>query len=243
MSNVHKQHDYYTHSSAYVIVEEDIAVAESDMEIEPSPVKMDISMHLAEAKKIITDAEKKAQQIIDSAEKEASTIRKKAAEEGMTEGIGQGRQKGYDEYKALISDATDILRQMHEKKFETINSMEKEMLKLSITVAEKIIGQAITEDSSVFSSIISKGLKRAAGSEKISIYISPQQYLQYESIDELKAELKRRVNIIKSFDIIKEELADSLDCLVITEFEEIDVGVKSQIKQIQKSLNLTETFV
>lgn len=247
MSNVHKQYDYFDIGQAYVITEEDIVTWDKKKEAKPSPEGPDDNVNALDVESIIAEAEKRAQEIIADAEKEAFAIRKKAADKGHAEGIAQGltegRQKGFDEYKELISQAGELLDNMHEEKYQLLNSMEKEMLELSVAIAEKIIDREISENPLAFSSVIAKALKKAAGAERVSVYISPNQYDRYESIDELKHELKKRVNIIKSFDIVKEELSDSLDCMVVTEFEEIDAGVKTQVKQIKQALNLTESVV
>lgn len=247
MSNVHKQYDYYSTSQVYVITEEDIVIPERNKEADSSLAEPDARVEALDVESIIAEAEKKARKIISDAEKEASTTCKEAAEkgfaQGMAAGLAEGRQKGFDEYQKLISKAQHLIAQMHEEKYKILHSMEEEMLELSIVIAEKIIGREMSENPRAFSSVIAKALKRAADVERASVYISSKQYDRYESIDELKSELKKRVGMIRAFDIIKKELSDSLDCLIVTEFEEIDAGVKTQIKQIKKTLNLTESVV
>ena len=93
----------------------------------PKILKREVFEASREARDIVALAQEKAKQIIEEAERERESIRHKARQEGVEQGLVEWNQ---------------ILARTNERADELARNWEEKMLRLSVRVAEKIIGES-----------------------------------------------------------------------------------------------------
>jgi vacuolar-type H+-ATPase subunit H len=109
----------------------------------PKVLKREAYEASREAHDVVSVAQEKARQILQDAEREGEAIREQARQDGYTEGL---------------SKWNEILAGTSQKAEELTKAWEDTMLKLSVRVAEKIIGEQLKLQPDIIVSIIKEVL-------------------------------------------------------------------------------------
>ncbi|MFD1850383.1 flagellar assembly protein FliH [Oceanobacillus bengalensis] len=156
-----------------------------------------------------------------------------AKEEGYKSGYLSGQQDSISEYKGLLEKANTITEQATKDYHTTLDKSETTILQLSISIAEKVMKQKITDDPSVFSNLVKTVIKSIKDKSMITIYTHPDNY---EMILEQKDELIRLLeNDTKLSIYVKDELSENA-CIIEHPFGRVDASVDSQLEQIRNIL-------
>jgi flagellar assembly protein FliH len=189
-----------------------------------------------------------------NAQAEIEECKKRGFEEGYNSGIESGKEKGYEEgfsdgYKAGSIKAREELERLTDIKLKEINNMlhtieiekqniitkfEKEIEKLPIDIAEKIMRQKIELKDGALSRIIESVIKDFKNEEWVKIYISDKDdALKIRADKGLIEELKKISDDVK-FEISKE--LKEASCIVETQDRIIDASVETQLKNLREIL-------
>lgn len=197
-----------------------------------------------QAKQIVEEALKQAEEIKQKAEQdfqakaeELENLKNQSIENGYTEGY----QKGYDD--ALNQARQDILAQINaintlasaafQVKKEIINSSEKEMLELSVAIAEKVIRQELEVKPELMQRIIRAAIEQLKDREEIRIVVNPALT---QSIYEFVEGLKKTVKGLKSIKIIEDRTISKDGVIVESPESRIDARVETQLREIVKNI-------
>lgn len=181
-------------------------------------LKGDIVLALETAERIVKDAKEKATGIIVEARREESAIREKAVEEGREEGLRR--------WVEAIRDCREKYRRMME-------SGEPEMLKISLKVAERIVGKALEMDPAVIIDIIHQALNPLKYQKEIRIRIHTQDLAVLKAN---KLELLARLGENKEIDVVDDPLVPRGGCIIDTEIGTIDARLDTQLRVFEKFL-------
>jgi flagellar assembly protein FliH len=204
-----------------------------------------------EKQRLLEEARIKAEQIIQQAQLELEQAKKQielekeqleqerqrllhqAKEEGYKAGFQQGKQQGYDEQREFIQEAKKIVQLSQQQANENIERSEHVIFELGMKTAERILGHALNEDPSIFSSIVKQVLKEAREYRDIQIHIHPSKYSYLLSE---KEELQTLFpNEVQLYVYPNDELP--LDgCLIESPQGRIDASVDTQLNEIRRQL-------
>lgn len=178
------------------------------------------------AEKIIAEAEADAARIRFDAEKikgDIESAREKARKEGFSVGEAEG--------KARTTEALVVLEDKRERFYA---EAEPEIIKLSVAVAEKVIGTVASERPDVVKDVVRQALERSIG-DRIVVRLNPQDYATVMSENyEFKDVIDRTKRIIFKED----EAIVKGGCIVETEVGTIDAQLETQMEAIKKALEL-----
>jgi len=185
------------------------------------------------AQQLIEEAKKEAAHILDNARNEEQEIEKEAFEKGYKEGYAKGEESGNKAQQALweeyLKDFHRLKLEVQTQKEEFKEHYQKECLKLSVHIAEKILHKKIQEDGAYFLDLIKNALGKAGEEKDIIIRISPKDFERVE--DKLDSdEGLRKINLLK------DPLLNTGDCIIEGPHFEIDAGIKTQIQNINVAL-------
>ncbi|MBI2974798.1 MAG: hypothetical protein HYY43_04340 [Deltaproteobacteria bacterium] len=187
--------------------------------------------------KKVLDAKERAQAIIDEAVNEADRIRSEAKtileqvsgemERAKKDGYSDGREEGL----AFVTEQLASLNGIKEKFY---SSAEPEIVKLVMTIAEKIIGKMVRENEAAIKSIVRQAVESSLG-ERITVRLNPEDHKVISSAEfEFRDVLDRTKRIVfKEDESIKQG-----GCVVETEVGTIDARLETQLKAIRKALEL-----
>lgn len=117
------------------------------------------------ARQILHDAEEKAAQMIVQATFEAEKMREEAYREGR---------------EAAVAEFTEIIAAALQQRETMVRELEKELLKLSVKLAEKIIGREINGNKKTVVDIVSTALRNVRQQHQLIIRVNPADLPQLE---------------------------------------------------------------
>lgn len=187
------------------------------------------------AAEILEEANEKASKIINEANENSDRIKKEAYEEGMNQGLSDGRQQAQEE------------ADMHRKEFESEcdkrmdqitqyeNSLESKFADILIGLVTKITGIVCEDKKDVIIYLIDNALHNVSKSKDITIRVSKNDIMTVESekdkfIDGLSDDV--------SLDIVEDDSLSDNQCIIETESGVIDCSLDAQLDNLKEQLRL-----
>lgn len=187
--------------------------------------------------KRVLDAREKANEIIAAAEAGASQIRDEARkvleqakldrDASIKKGYAEGESKG-------LAQVTEKLMRLEETKTRFYESIEPEVIKLVLLIAEKVIGRMASENPDLIKSVVHQALEHALG-DRITVNLNPEDHKALMSGDH---EFKDVVDRTKRLMFRADESIERGGCVVETEVGTIDARLETQLKAIRKALEI-----
>jgi len=187
--------------------------------------------------KKVMDAKAKAQAIVDEAVLEADRIReeaialqeriKKEMEKAKKDGFAAGREEG-------MSAALEKAVALQDLRDRFYAGAEPEIIKLVMTIAEKVIGKMVREHEGAIKSIVRQAVDSTLG-ERITVKLNPEDY---KIITAGEHEFKDIFDRTKRIAFKEDEAVKKGGCMVETEIGTIDARLETQLKAIKKALEL-----
>lgn len=190
-----------------------------------------------EAREIIEKSKAEAAELISRANAEKEKIEGDAFDKGYKEGIETAIKDQQVKWDKHIKELTQTLKELNQQNDSYREYLEKECLKLSLAVAEKVLCKKIQEnDNTYFLDLIRTGMEKAGEEKDILIRVSENDFERVKHmIVDLKDELKK-------ITIIKDPFLSSGDCIIEGPHFEIDAGVHTQIENIRLALRELEVI-
>ncbi|MFS0823613.1 flagellar assembly protein FliH [Bacillus sp. 1P02SD] len=166
-------------------------------------------------------------------EEEQQQLYRQTSEEGFQAGMTEGRERGYQEYSDLLTEARQIIDASKHDYNQYLDSSEEVILKLAMTVAEKVIGIHLSQQPEDFTHLVKKAIKEVKEHSDITIQIHPHFYpIVIEQKEDLTAILNRETNL---FVYPNDDLGES-DCVIESSFGKINASVDTQLSEIKEKL-------
>jgi len=183
----------------------------------PKVVKREVYEATREARDVVALAQEKAKQIIEEAERRREAIREQATEEG--------RARGLAEWNHLLAAASQRADQL-------TRSWEETMLRLSVRVAEKIIGEELKLRPETIVEIVRQVLKGARPGKHLTIQVNPADAQQVrDHIASLQAPgATSEIEIVASASVLPG------GCVIESELGIIDARLETQLKCLEDAL-------
>ncbi|MDR2908269.1 MAG: hypothetical protein LBU86_00095 [Oscillospiraceae bacterium] len=131
----------------------------------------------ATASDIMARAEFKASQIISDAGQEGVLLREQAKNDGYLEGFSKGYEEAVREFREknepVAVELSDMLDGISDYYRNMLAGQGKDMTRLSIAVAEKILGQAFEADQTLAAAMLRGIIEEHSREEYIKVTLSP----------------------------------------------------------------------
>jgi type III secretion protein L len=180
-------------------------------------IKNQIVSARTEAARILHEAEELAGEIRLSAETEAELLREEAFRDGTENALAEFQQN-------LIES-----REIRERVWR---ETEKDLLRLAVRLAEKIVGREIKKDDKTVADIISTALQNARQQEKLTVRVNPSD-LQIIEKEKEKFSSGGRVKFI---DFVADPRVSTGGCLIESEVGTIDARLETQLRVLERAL-------
>lgn len=166
-------------------------------------------------------------------ETERSQLIEEAHKEGYLQGLDEGKQAGFNEYKEIILGAKQTLELAKQEYLEKVEKAEQTIITIGIKVAEKIIDEKLTESPMLFENIVKKVIKEVKDHPEVKVYVHPSNY---EDILSNKHELEVILNDRSSITIYPDDELSINSCLIESPYGRIDASVACQLTEIKGKL-------
>jgi len=189
---------------------------------------------VTKASKIIEQAKREADEILINTRKQCESIEKKAFDKGYEDGLSKGievsKRENSELWKDKLNQFNKLRQQLYEQNKDYKLYLEEEGLKLALHIAKKILGKEVKEQDG-FLQLVKKGLDAFGDEMDILIRVSEDDFYKIDSIDltSIKSS-KSKINIIK------DPLLSPGDCIIESNYFQIDAGIRTQIEHIESEL-------
>ena len=153
---------------------------------EKAVLKGDVVQALSAAERIVEEARQRAREIVEKAQAEQAAIREQSNREGYEEGLRQ---------------LNDIIADAKRKYGKILEGAEAELLKLSLKIAERIVGKALDLDRSILLDIIHKAIQSLKYQKEIRIRIHPDDVAY---LKEQKMQLYAMLGESKEIEVVED---------------------------------------
>lgn len=180
-------------------------------------VKRPIVEARAEARRMLAEAETEARELRETAERLARELREAAYEEG--------REAALLEFNQLLLDT----RERRDSAFQTA---ERDLLRLAVKLAEKIIGREIERDAGALADIVSTALRHARQNESLTVRISPSDM---PAIEAHRARLDP-AGRARFLDLVPDPRVRPGGCVIESESGTVDAQLDTQLRVLERAL-------
>lgn len=196
----------------------------------PPPIDQQI---LEEAKRkaqqIVAEAQAEAKRLIEEIRLHANMAGAEAKDRGFEEGKEEGRRQGREEYARLMMQARELYVQAIKERSKLLSSAETELARLSIKVAERIIGQEVRSAGEVIMGVVRQALSGIKDREEVLIRVSPDDY---HIVNEDRTALSRMVEGLKNFELVVDSKVEAGGCIIETNLGNVDARLTTQLAAI-----------
>lgn len=202
-----------------------------------------------EAEKIIDDANKlekiillktevESEELLEKTKKESINIEEQAKTKGYEEGYDIGYKEGYqsgeEASQKLIEESLAIKENYLKEKKSILKKSEDEIIKLVISIYEKVLGQKVKDDEKVIVELVANGIKKLDSTEKLIIISSKEDY---ETLEKYKDRILAEASLIDELEIKFDINLEKGDSILETPKGSVDISIKKQMKEVKKLLN------
>jgi type III secretion protein L len=175
----------------------------------------------------IVSAQMEAARILEEAEDFAAEIRREAlaeAEDLKTQAFREGTENALTEFERNLIESREIREKVWRE-------TEKDLLRLAVRLAERIVGREIEKDDKTIIEIISTALQNARQQEKLTVRVNPKDLPTIEKETE-----KFSSGRILFIDFVADPRVESSGCLIESEVGTIDARLETQLRVLERAL-------
>jgi type III secretion protein L len=182
-----------------------------------SVVKRAVVEARVEARQLIADAETEARATREEAERAARELREAAQREGREE---------------ALSEFTELLLDARERRDAALADAERDLLRLSVKIAEKIIGREVASDPAALADIVSTALRHARQNESLTIHVNPAELA---SVEAHRARLDP-AGRARFLDLVADPRVKPGGCVIESESGTVDAQLETQLRVLERAL-------
>jgi type III secretion protein L len=183
----------------------------------PKVLKREVYEAGREAQDVVAVAQQKARQILEEAERSREAI------------LAQARQDGYAQG---LAEWNDLLLRSRQREDELAKSWEDSMLRLSVRVAEKIIGHELKADPETIVDIVREALSSTRSGRHLVIQVNESDVDTVRSrIDNLK-----QIAVTGDIEVVASASVPTGGCSIESELGIIDARLETQLKCLEDIL-------
>ena len=184
----------------------------------PKVLKREVYEAAREARDVVAVAQEKAKRIIEDAQRDCDAIRERARQEGIAKGLAEWNQ---------------ILARTNQQADELAKNWEETMLRLSVRVAEKIIGQQLKSHPDTIVGIVREVLQGARPGKQLTIQVNEAEAQEVRSHIN---RLKEAVSASSEIQVVASATVPRGGCVVESELGIIDARLETQLKCLEDVL-------
>ncbi|MET0649320.1 MAG: type III secretion system stator protein SctL [Pyrinomonadaceae bacterium] len=180
-------------------------------------VKRAVAEARAEARRILADANREAEESRERAKQEATELREAAYQEGR---------------EAALAELNFILIEAHERRDAALSGAERDVLRLAVKLAEKIIGREIERDDATLADIVSAALRHARQQEALTVRVNPADLPRVQAHRD-RLDPSGRARFI---DLVADPRVAHGGCVIEGESGTVDARLDTQLRVLERAL-------
>lgn len=185
-----------------------------------------------DAETLLREAQARALSLIDDANRRAADIESEARRDGFAQGASDGRAAADAEMEEMLQTMRGLIEMARAERYKIIESAEPEIVRLSVAIAERILGQHIALEPQTVLDMARSAITRLVNRESVTVRVNPADI---ETMREHRDQLMS-MNDIDNLRIIEDQRVDRGGVLLETEAGTIDAKVSTQLREVRRLL-------
>ncbi|MER3427746.1 MAG: HrpE/YscL family type III secretion apparatus protein [Pyrinomonas sp.] len=179
-------------------------------------------------KRVIVEARAEARRIVEEATREAELIREEALAEAerIRETARREAQEG------ALAELHELLINARERREAAIVQAERDLLRLAVRIAEKIIGRELRTDPAAIADIVATALRHARQQEMLTVRVNPAD----AALVQRERERIDPMGRARFLDVVADPRIASGGCVIETESGTIDARLETQLRALERAL-------
>ena len=171
----------------------------------------------AEARRIIAEAEENAARLRADAEASAQELREAAYREGL---------------EAALLELSEHLLDARERRDTALAEVERDVLRLAVKLAEKIIGREIERDDATLTEMVATALRNVRQHETVIVRVNPADL----HIIQAHRESLDPAGRARFLDIVPDPRVSHGGCVIESDSGKIDAQLSTQLRVLERAL-------
>ena len=160
-------------------------------------------------------------------------IEEQAYSQGFTKGEKAGIEAGRKKLEVVLNDFREALLELEKVGKDIYRNTEKQIVKLALAIARKIVCHEIATDEEVVLNVVKEALTNVLDHEEIKIRISPSDS---QVLRDAKIQLSTIVDDIENVTIEEDERILDGGCVIETSAGDIDARIEKQFQAVEETL-------
>jgi len=136
------------------------------------------------------EGEKQRRRLLEQAAEEARLLKERAWQEGFE----MGRSKGEQEAAKIVEEARLLREQAEKQRRELLAEAEPQIIKLAISIAEKLLNYKIETDADCLLALMARALNSLPVGRKVILRVNPRdEKICRENFQLLQGQLKQEI--------------------------------------------------
>lgn len=186
----------------------------------------------ADAEELLRGAQERALALVDDAQRRAGEIEAQARRQGFDEGVGDGRAAAQAEMDEMLATMRGLVEMARAERHKIIETAEPEIVRLSVTIAERILNQHVALDDQTVLEMARSAVTRLVNRETVTVRVNPADI---ETIRQHREKLMQ-MNDIDNLRVVEDQRVDRGGILIETDAGTIDAKISTQVREVRRLL-------
>lgn len=161
-----------------------------------------------------------------------SQVEKLAYENGLRQGEKAGMEIAERKIEALMPRFADAIAEVHKLKSKLYARAEKDVVKLALEVAKRIVHREIQADPEIIQTLVKVALSHVAVKSPATIRLHPADY---SYILQHRGELTQDTEEDREVVLLADKSIERGGCLVQTECGDVDARIEEEFLEVERS--------
>ncbi len=158
-------------------------------------------------------------------------VEKTAYENGFRQGEKAGMEIAEKKVEAIMRRYSETLLELGQLRTDLYAQVEREVVKLALEVAKKIVHREIQADKEVIQTLVKVALSNVAEKTAVTVHLHPTDY---NFILERKNELSLSDHGVREVALLADRSIERGGCLVKTECGDIDARIEEEFREVER---------
>jgi flagellar assembly protein FliH len=155
-------------------------------------------------------------------------VEKTAYENGFHQGEKAGMEIAERKMEVVMRRYADAILEVNKLRSSLYMQVEREVVKLAIAVAKKIVHREIQVDRDIIQTLVRVALSHVAEKSSVTIHLNPTDY---NYLLELRAELSQSEG--RDIALLSDKSIERGGCLIQTDCGDIDARVQEEFREVE----------
>jgi len=153
--------------------------------------------------------------------------------EARERGLARGMSEAEEAYRAKGAKLDALAASLHDERAGFFDRIEPELVRLSVSIAEKVIGQELELRPGIVVDMVRSAVKRLRDRESLRVSVNPSDV---ERVKEAREDLIGAIDGVRKMDIIEDRRVGAGGCVIESPSGTLDARIRTQIDEIGRVL-------